>query len=62
MLGGSNGLYAFGCYRLDPASRVLTRSGEPVPLPPKTFDLLVLLAGSDGRLLTRSELMNCTMA
>ena len=58
MPGGSSGLYAFGCYRLDPASRTLTRSGEPVALPPKTFDLLVLLAGSDGRLLTRSELIH----
>ena len=58
MPSGSSGLYAFGCYRLDSVSRILTRSGEPVPLPPKTFDLLVLLAGSGGRLLTRSELMN----
>jgi Tol biopolymer transport system component/DNA-binding winged helix-turn-helix (wHTH) protein len=57
MPGGSSGLYTFGCYRLDPVSRTLTRLGDPVPLPPKTFDLLVLLAGSDGRLLTRSELM-----
>jgi Tol biopolymer transport system component/DNA-binding winged helix-turn-helix (wHTH) protein len=55
---GSSSLYAFGCYRLDSASRTLTRSGEPVPLPPKTFDLLVLLAGSGGRLLTRSELIH----
>src|SRR5690349_2535834 len=62
MPSGSSGLYAFGCYRLDPESRVLTRSGEPVPLPPKTFDLLVLLASSGGRLLTRPELMHALWA
>ena len=49
--------YTFGSYRLDAASRVLTRSGIAVTLAPKTFDLLVLMAGSGGRLLTKRELM-----
>jgi len=53
----SNGLYSFGSYRLDATARLLMRSGELVTLPPKTFDLLVLMAGSAGRLLTKRELM-----
>lgn len=50
-------LYAFGSYRLDAAARVLTCSGTVVTLAPKTFDLLVLMAESGGRLLSKSELM-----
>ncbi len=53
----TNGLYEFGPYRLDIAKRLLTRAGENIPLAPKTFDLLVLLAESQGRLLTKTELM-----
>ncbi len=53
----SNGLYTFGSYRLDAGSRVLTRSGAMVSLAPKTFDLLVFMAESGGRLLSKSELM-----
>ena len=57
MSNASSGLYAFGSYRLDAASRVLTRSGTVVTLAPKTFDLLVLMAESGGRLLSKRELM-----
>ncbi len=57
MSNASNGLYIFGSYRLDAASRTLTNSGVVVAIAPKTFDLLVFLAGSDGRLLTKQELM-----
>src|SRR5438270_13369386 len=53
----SSGLYTFGSYRLDAASRVLTRSGAIVTLAPKTFDLLVFMAESGGRLVSRRELM-----
>jgi len=53
----SGGLYRFGSYRLDATSRVLTRSGLAVTLAPKTFDLLVLMAESGGRLLSKRELM-----
>jgi Tol biopolymer transport system component/DNA-binding winged helix-turn-helix (wHTH) protein len=51
------GLYTFGSYRLDVPSRVLTCSGSVVTLAPKTFDLLVLMAESGGRLLRKRELM-----
>jgi Tol biopolymer transport system component/DNA-binding winged helix-turn-helix (wHTH) protein len=57
MSNASSGLYTFGSYRLEAASRVLTRSGAVVPLAPKTFDLLVFMAESGGRLLSKSELM-----
>jgi DNA-binding winged helix-turn-helix (wHTH) protein len=57
MSNASSGLYTFGSYRLDAASRVLTRSGAMVTLAPKTFDLLVMMAESGGRLLSKRELM-----
>src|SRR2546427_3022253 len=34
--------FDFGPYNLDPAKRLLLRSGEPLPLPPKAFDTLVI--------------------
>src|SRR5690349_6812766 len=58
MAGPSSGFYAFGSYRLNATSRVLTRSDEVVALAPKTFDLLVLMVESGGRLLTKRELMD----
>jgi eukaryotic-like serine/threonine-protein kinase len=53
-----NGLYEFGPFRLDGAKRLLFRGSEPVMLAPKTFDLLLLLVQSEGRVLSKSELMN----
>src|SRR5581483_3019665 len=50
--------FEFGPYRLDPAKRLLTRHGKSVALPPKTFDLLLLLVDSRGRVLTKKELMS----
>jgi DNA-binding winged helix-turn-helix (wHTH) protein len=54
----SSELYNFGSYSLDMSSRLLTRSGEAVTLAPKTFDLLAVLVKSNGRLLSKSELMD----
>jgi Tol biopolymer transport system component/DNA-binding winged helix-turn-helix (wHTH) protein len=53
-----NDVYTFGPYRLDVSARELTRSGEPVQLAPKTFDLLVMLVRSEGQVLTKSHLMS----
>jgi eukaryotic-like serine/threonine-protein kinase len=58
MFNQANGLYEFGPYRLDAAKRLLTRSGESIALAPKTFDLLLLLTGGQGRVLTKTELMS----
>ena len=53
-----NGLYEFGPYRLEAAKRILTRDGARVDLAPKTLDLLLLFVESQGRVLTKRELMN----
>ena len=50
-------LYEFGPFVLDPAERVLTREGQPVPLTPKAFDLLVVLVENGGHLLGKKDLM-----
>jgi DNA-binding winged helix-turn-helix (wHTH) protein len=64
MSSASKGLYSFGRYSLDPAWRVLKRSGLAVALSPKTFDLPVALAARGDRLLSKRELIdnlwNCT--
>ena len=52
-----NELYEFGACRLDVQRRVLMRDGHAVPLAPKTFDLLLLLVPSQGRALSKQELM-----
>jgi DNA-binding winged helix-turn-helix (wHTH) protein len=58
MSNNAHGLYEFGSYRLDAAKRLLTQSGESIALAPKTFDLLLLLVGGQGRVLTKREVMN----
>lgn len=50
-------LYEFGQFRLDPQERLLLRDGEPVPLTPKAFDMLLALVENSGRLLEKEELM-----
>jgi Tol biopolymer transport system component/DNA-binding winged helix-turn-helix (wHTH) protein len=50
-------LTQFGPFRLDPAERLLTRGGQPVALPPRAFDLLVVLVTNAGHLLTKEELL-----
>jgi len=50
-------LYEFGPFRLDAEKRLLTRSGDPVTLAPKTFDLLLLLAESQGCVLRKQDLI-----
>ena len=49
--------YTFGPFRLDPSERTFLRDGNPVPLPPKAFDLLVVLVERAGRLVTKDELL-----
>ncbi len=50
-------VHEFGKYRLDLASRRLTRRGQEVPLTPKEFGLLELFVRRAGRALTRSEIV-----
>lgn len=51
-------IYKFGEFRLDAESRKLFReSGEVLPLTPRIFDLLLVLVTSNGRVLTKNELL-----
>jgi len=50
-------LYQFGPFSVDVAERVLLRDGRSVALPPKAFDLLVVLVENSGHLLEKDELM-----
>jgi DNA-binding winged helix-turn-helix (wHTH) protein len=49
--------YAFGEFELQPHERRLLRSGSPVPLPPRAFDVLLVLLEHAGSLVTKDELM-----
>ena len=49
--------YEFDAFRIDIALSRLERAGEPVSLPPKAFDLLLLLARNTDRVMTKAELM-----
>src|SRR5262249_51412782 len=51
-------LYEFGNFRCDPREQLLLREGKPVALSPKSFEILVVLIQSHGRLLTKEELMH----
>ena len=53
-----SGIYEFGDFLLDTQIRILSRKGLPVPLTPKTFEVLVLLVQSSGQILGKDELMN----
>jgi len=42
-------LYGFGSYRLDAVERVLLRDGQPVTLPPKDLETLLVLVERAGQ-------------
>ena len=52
-----SGALTFGDVVVDPASRTVTRRGEPVSLSPKAFDLLLSLIRRGGRVASRMELL-----
>ena len=47
----------FGAFRVDLDLSRLEKGGEAVPIPPKAFDLLLLLVRQPGRVHSKSELM-----
>src|SRR5262245_50156181 len=55
-------LYEFGAFRLDSADRVLRRGDEVIVLPPKVFDTLWMLVKEEGRVVSKSELMDAIWA
>ncbi|HJU53122.1 MAG TPA: winged helix-turn-helix domain-containing protein [Pyrinomonadaceae bacterium] len=50
-------IFEFDGYRVSSAQRRLLHRGEPVPLAPKAFDLLLLLLRHNGEVLEKDELM-----
>src|SRR6266481_3430535 len=53
----SKHLYAFGSYRLDSVERVLRRDGQPVTLPPKDLETLLVLVERAGHIVEKEELL-----
>jgi len=50
-------LFRFDEFEIDPATRSLSRQGEPIPLNSKTFDLLLFLAERPHKLVSKDELL-----
>ena len=50
-------LFRFSEFELDVPKRLLLRDGEPVPLSPKTLDLLVVLLESRGEVVSKDTLL-----
>ena len=53
-----NETISFAEFELDTARRRLKRRGNPLPLKPKTFDLLLFLAENAGRVVSKDEILN----
>jgi DNA-binding winged helix-turn-helix (wHTH) protein len=50
-------LYEFGPFRVDPEKEMLLRAGEPVPLTPKTFQILLVLVRHSQEIVTKDDLL-----
>jgi DNA-binding winged helix-turn-helix (wHTH) protein/TolB-like protein/Flp pilus assembly protein TadD len=50
-------IFEFGDFILSPKERLLLCSGEPVPLTPKAFDVLVVLVRRAGHLVSKDDLL-----
>jgi Tol biopolymer transport system component/DNA-binding winged helix-turn-helix (wHTH) protein len=57
MSQNSDDWYEFGLFRLDAGERRLLREGKAVPLPPKAFDLLLVLVKNHGHRMGKDELL-----
>jgi DNA-binding winged helix-turn-helix (wHTH) protein/Flp pilus assembly protein TadD len=53
-----NEIFQFGGFVLVPGERLLMRNGQPIPLTPKAFDLLVALVRRSGHLVSKDELLH----
>src|SRR5579863_1169474 len=56
-----NQLFEFDKFVLDPKRRRLLSRGEPVSLPPKAIELLVLLVRNRGKVLEKDALMSALL-
>jgi DNA-binding winged helix-turn-helix (wHTH) protein/tetratricopeptide (TPR) repeat protein len=50
--------YAFGPFRIDTSTCVLTRSGDTISLTPKAAQILLILLANAGQLVEKDELLN----
>lgn len=50
-------LYELDAFRVDPVRRVLLRDGEPVPITPKAFSILLVLLERPGEVVEKAELL-----
>lgn len=50
-------IYRFGAYRLDTEEKVLVREGQPIALPPKDLETLVVLVERAGHIVEKEELL-----
>ncbi len=50
-------LYEFGSFRVDPAKQLVLHQGEPVPLTPKAFQLLLVLVQHRNEIVSKDDLM-----
>ena len=50
--------YKFGEFLLDGSERILERKGQPIPLAPKVFDTLHLLAENAGHVLSKERMLS----
>jgi DNA-binding winged helix-turn-helix (wHTH) protein len=57
-----NDIFEFGGFRLEAGERLLLRAGEPVALPPKAFDVLLVLVRRAGKLVSKDELLKTVWA
>jgi DNA-binding winged helix-turn-helix (wHTH) protein/tetratricopeptide (TPR) repeat protein len=51
-------LYELGPFRIDAQREIVLRAGEPVPLTPKTFQILLALVRHPDEVVTKDDLMN----
>jgi TolB-like protein/DNA-binding winged helix-turn-helix (wHTH) protein/Tfp pilus assembly protein PilF len=52
------GLYEFGPFRLDSSKHLLLKDTKALPLPPKAFEILVLLVEKRGTLMAKGDLLH----
>jgi TolB-like protein/DNA-binding winged helix-turn-helix (wHTH) protein/Tfp pilus assembly protein PilF len=57
MLNKARNLYEFGPFRIDPDHRQLLRQNQPVPLQPKSFDILLVLVENSEKVVSKDELL-----
>ncbi len=50
-------LYEFGPFRVNPEKETVLRAGEPIPLTPKTFQILLVLIRHSNEVVSKDDLM-----